>query len=149
MSRRNFQALLTEFFRSPGTTDTRSAPGAGLCRCDGFDVAVYYDERTDPHHVHAYIDVGAVPAGREREVFRALLMRQRLLAPPHRAVVGLDSASGNIVLVARIPFDPVLNGVRLAGVVRQLVSQVLVWRTPAALRGARPAGRRGVARRPS
>lgn len=148
MTRRSFQALLSEFFQAPGTSDVRSAPGEGLCRCDGVDVAVYHDARTDPGYVHAYIDVGAVPAERERDIFRTLLQRQMLLAPPHRTVVGLDAASGNIVVVARIPFDAMLDGARLLGVVRQLIGQVVVWRSPATPHDARPAGRR-TRRRPS
>jgi Tir chaperone protein (CesT) family len=148
MKHRSFQALLAELLRTIGASATPTLSGTGLCRFNGLDVAIYHDERTDPNNVHAYIAFGAVPVARQREVFRTLLLRHVNLPPPHRAVVGLDSASGNIVLVARIPFDAGLSGVRLAGILRRLIRQVLIWRSPApAIRV--PAGHRGTSRRPS
>jgi len=148
MNRRSFHALLAEFFRTIGATGARTMPGAGLCQFNGFAVAIYHDERTDPHNVDAYIDFGAVPVARQREVFRTLLLRQVNLTPPHRSVAGLDSASGSIVLVARIPFDTGLSGGRLASIFRQLIRQVLIWRSPAPVTRLL-AGRRRTSRRPS
>jgi hypothetical protein len=130
MSHGSFHALLAEFFLSIGASDARKAPGAGLCQFDGFAVAIYHDERADPHNVDAYIDFGTVPVARQREVFRSLLLNHMSLVPPYRTVVGLDGGSGNIVLVARIPFDAGLSGTRLAGIFRRLIRQVLIWRTP-------------------
>ena len=148
MSRRCFQSLLAEFFRTTGATGARTVPGAGLCQFNGFAVAIYHDERTDPHNVDVYIDFGAVPVARQREVFRTLLLRHMNLAPPHRTVVGLDSASGSIVLVARIPFDAGLSGGRLAGIFRQLIRQVLIWRYPTSATRLSTVRRR-TSRRPS
>jgi hypothetical protein len=148
MSHRSFQALLAEFFLSIGASSAREAPGAGLCEFDGFAVAIYHDERTDPHHVDAYIDFGVVPVARQREVFRSLLLNHMKLMPPYRTVVGLDGSSGNIVLVARIPFDAGLSGTRLAGIFRRMIRQVLIWRTPTPPKRP-PATRWRTLRRPS
>jgi hypothetical protein len=147
LTQRSFEALLAELFRAVGEYGARATPGVGQCRCNGFDVAIYYDEHADPSHLHAYIDVGAVPAVHQREVFRVLLQRQLQLAPPHQTVVGLD-ASGSIVLVARIAFDAGLTGARLADVLRRLIRQARIWRSgePSS---RLPSGRRGASRRPS
>jgi hypothetical protein len=146
MSRRDFQSLLAEFFRTAGVAGARAVPGAGLCEFNGFAVALYHDERTDPHHLDAYIDFGAVPLGRQREVFRELLLHHMDLVSPHRTVVGLDGASDSIVLVARIPLDAVLGGAHLAGILRQLIRQVFIWRSPAPA-AHRPARRHRQSRR--
>jgi len=146
MSRRSFQSLLAEFFRDAGTSGARLVPGAGLCRFNGLAVAIYHDERTDPDHVDAYIDFGAVPLARQREVFRTLLLRPLNPTPAHRAVVGLDGASGSIVLVARIPFEDGLSGARLAGIFRELIRQVLIWQSPPSSRPPSAAARRRNAR---
>jgi len=148
MSRRDFESLLRDFFHTIGEVRTHTAPGAGLCELDGFAVAIYHDERTDPHNVDAYIDFGAVPLARQREVFRNLLLHHMELVPPHRTVVGLDSASESVVLVARIPFDSGLSGVRLASILRQLIRRVFIWRSPA-LETRLPARRQRRTRRPS
>jgi hypothetical protein len=148
MNQRSFQALLAELFRNVGAVGARAAPGAGRCSCHGLDVAIYHDGRTDPHQVHAYVDCGSVPASRQREVFRNLLLQHLHLEPPHHTVVGLDGTSGNIVLVARIPFDAGLNGARLAVILQRLIRQVLIWRSsPPATR--LPASRRRTLRHPS
>lgn len=148
MTRRTFQVLLAEFFRNMGAASARSVPGAGLCEHRGLAIAIYHDERTDPHHVDAYIDFGAVPEARQREVFRSLLQRSVDLTPPLRSVIGLDGASGSIVLITRIPFDAGLSGQRLADTVRELIRQVLIWR-PSTLTPRLPTGRRRASRAPS
>lgn len=143
-----FRALLADLFVAAGAVDGEALPGAGRLRFRGCDVALYHDERLDPWNIHVYIDLGAVPRARQREVFRALLMHKLQVAPPHRSVVGLDPEADRIVQVTRIACDAVLDGERLAAILRQLVGQADAWRSPkAAVRP--PSGWRRTWPRPS
>lgn len=130
MTERAFQALLAELFRVTGATDAQARPGLGRCRCEGFDVALYHDEGDDPSNVHAYIDFGPVAPARQREVFRALLLRNPSFRPAYSAVVGLDADTNRIVLVARIALDATLNGRRLAAIVTQMIREAGAWLVP-------------------
>lgn len=71
---------------------------------------------------------GSVPTAHQRKVYRTLLLRQVHIAPLHYAVVGLDGASGHVVLVAHIPFDAGLSGGRMTGTLRQLIRSPAVCR---------------------
>lgn len=126
MTRQVFQAMLGELFRLTGAVDAQALPGVGHCRCFGLDVALYYDDATDPSNVHAYIDLGSVAPALQPAVFRALLLRNPSFKRTHSAVLGLDADTNRIVLVARIALDDTLSGRRMAAILTQLIRHAYV-----------------------
>ncbi|WP_246793425.1 CesT family type III secretion system chaperone [Burkholderia perseverans] len=94
---------------------------------EGFDVRLdYFDNDIDA--MYANFHYGAVTAGRTLTIFRLMLEANLLVYAQDQAQMGIDTDTGNVVLILRIPFDSGVDGAELADLLAHYAEHGRYWR---------------------
>jgi hypothetical protein len=111
----------------------RDVPGAdevlarGVLDIDSFDVAIDHFEE-DGDAVYVTFQYGVVTAGRTLRVFRLLLEANLAVYAQDQAQLGLEVATGAIVLIARVALNDEVDGKWLLAMIEHYVEHGRYWR---------------------
>jgi hypothetical protein len=93
---------------------------------DGFPLDLRWREQWSRHDrscVHIHVDLGSVPADRERAAYRAMLEVNLLISEFGGGATGVDSASGRAVFSVIMPVDPETTGHDLLVTLERTIEQ--------------------------
>lgn len=93
----------------------------------GFDISFAHHE-TDPGAFYLTFDFGVISSGRTLKVFRLLLEANLLIYAQDQAQLGMNSESGGILLIVRVPFASDVNGEWLLELLEHYVKHGHYWR---------------------
>ncbi|MEB2551087.1 CesT family type III secretion system chaperone [Burkholderia gladioli] len=94
---------------------------------EGFDVRLdYFDNDIDA--MYANFHYGTVTAGRTLTIFRLMLEANLLVYAQDQAQMGIDTDTGNVVLILRIPFDSGVDGAELTDLLAHYAEHGRYWR---------------------
>jgi hypothetical protein len=127
MSSGRYTQLIKEFCAVVGLADAEQVLRTRSIEVEGFDVRLDYFER-DLDAMYANFHFGTVPAGRALVVFRLMLEANLLIYAQDQAQLGLDTDTGGIVLVLRLPFEDEFTGETLADLLAHYASHGRYWR---------------------
>jgi hypothetical protein len=127
MSSERYTELITELCATVGLADVDHVLSTRSIEVEGFDVRLDYFER-DLDAMYANFHFGTVTAGRTLVVFRLMLEANLLIYAQDQAQLGLDTDTGGIVLVLRLPFDGGLSGESLADLLAHYAEHGRYWR---------------------
>jgi hypothetical protein len=135
MTGRSYTALMHELCAITGLPDPDQLVETGRTLIDDFAVDFSYRQAIQPDSILVSVDLGAIDADGERDVYRKMLETNVLLAEAHTGQVGLNAESGRAIFCARVPFDHSLDGHGLVGAVERIIAQAQFVRHEI---GARP-----------
>ncbi|QCP52290.1 molecular chaperone Tir [Trinickia violacea] len=127
MSSERYTHLITELCATVGLADVEHVLSTRSIEVEGFDVRLDYFER-DLDAMYANFHFGTVTAGRTLVVFRLMLEANLLIYAQDQAQLGIDTDTGGIVLVLRLPFDSDLSGESLADLLAHYAEHGRYWR---------------------
>ncbi|MGV2292950.1 CesT family type III secretion system chaperone [Trinickia sp. YCB016] len=127
MSSERYTQLITELCATVGLADVEHVLSTRSIEVEGFDVRLDYFER-DLDAMYANFHFGTVTAGRTLVVFRLMLEANLLIYAQDQAQLGVDTDTGGIVLVLRLPFDSDLSGESLADLLAHYAEHGRYWR---------------------
>jgi Tir chaperone protein (CesT) family len=127
MSSERYTSLVTGLCTTVGLADVDKVLRTRTIEVEGFDVRLDYLE-CDLDAMYANFHFGTVTAGRTLVVFRLMLEANLLIYAQDRAQLGMDSDTGGIVLVLRLPFDADLDGEALANLLAHYAEHGRYWR---------------------
>jgi hypothetical protein len=126
VSSERYTEVITELCRVVGLPDVQHVLTTRSI-VEGFDVRLDYFDR-DLDAMYANFHYGAVTAGRTLAVFRLMLEANLLVYAQDQAQLGLDTDTGGIVLVLRLPLDEELDGELLADLLAHYAEHGRYWR---------------------
>jgi hypothetical protein len=94
---------------------------------EGFDVRLDHFDN-DPDALYVNFQYGGVVAGRSLTIFRLMLEANLLIYAQDQAQLGMDSDTGGIVLILRVPFADDLNGEVIADLLSHYAEHGRYWR---------------------
>lgn len=128
MSSERYTHLITDFCEFIGLPDVDEILRVRAIEVEGFTVRLdYFAEDLDA--MYANFHFGTVTAGRTLTVFRLLLEANLLVYAQNQAQMGVDSDTGAIVLVCRLPFDQYQQGEALADLLTHYAEHGRYWQT--------------------
>ncbi|MFC0402796.1 CesT family type III secretion system chaperone [Paraburkholderia rhizosphaerae] len=95
---------------------------------EGFDVRLDHFEN-DQQAMYVNFHYGTVTAGRTLVVFRLMLEANLLIYAQDQAQLGLDSDTGGIVLILRLPLTPDVDGQVVADLLAHYAEHGRYWRS--------------------
>ncbi|KKB62718.1 molecular chaperone Tir [Robbsia andropogonis] len=95
---------------------------------EGFDVRLDHFEN-DPEAMYVNFHYGTVTAGRTLLVFRLLLEANLLIYAQDQAQLGLDTDTGSIVLILRLPLSDDVDGTVVADLFTHYAEHGRYWRS--------------------
>ncbi|HEV3104143.1 MAG TPA: molecular chaperone Tir [Trinickia sp.] len=128
MSRERFEALIHEICGVVGLPDAQYVVETQTLEIEGFDVRLDHHE-TDPDAVYVCFHYGTVTAGRTLVVFRLLLEANLLIYAQDQAQMCLNSDTGGIVLLVRVPLGPDIDGEYVAELFTHYAEHGRYWQT--------------------
>jgi hypothetical protein len=127
MSSERYTNLVTDLCRVVGLPDVDHVLRTRSIEVEGFDVHIdYFDNDLDA--MYANFHYGTVTAGRTLVVFRLMLEANLLIYAQDQAQLGLDTDTGGIVLVLRLPFASDVNGESIADLLAHYAEHGRYWR---------------------
>jgi Tir chaperone protein (CesT) family len=127
MSSERYGELIHELCMAVGLPDVDHVLRTRSIEVEGFDVRLeYFDNDLDAIYLNFHF--GAVTAGRTLVVFRLMLEANLLIYAQDQAQLGLDTDTGGVVLVLRIPMTPDVNGNVLADLLAHYAEHGHYWR---------------------
>jgi hypothetical protein len=94
---------------------------------EGFDVRLDHFEN-DPEAMYVNFHYGTVTAGRTLVVFRLMLEANLLIYAQDQAQLGLDTDTGGIILILRLPLTPDVDGAVVADLLSHYAEHGRYWR---------------------
>ena len=94
---------------------------------NGFDVAIDFFE-PDPAAIYLNFEYGIVNSGRTLRIFRLLLEANLMIYAQDQAQLGLDSDTGGIVLIVRVPLTDEVDGPWLGELLDHYAEHGRYWR---------------------
>ncbi|WP_118179585.1 CesT family type III secretion system chaperone [Paraburkholderia phosphatilytica] len=128
MSTERYTQVMTELCQVVGLPDVDHVLDTRSIEVEGFDVRLDYFDR-DLDAMYANFHYGTVTAGRTLVVFRLMLEANLLVYAQDQAQLGLDTDTGGIVLVLRLPFGDELDGELLAELLAHYAEHGRYWRS--------------------
>lgn len=128
MSTERYTQVMTELCEVVGLPDVDHVLDKRCIEVEGFDVRLDYFDR-DLDAMYANFHYGTVTAGRTLVVFRLMLEANLLVYAQDQAQLGLDTDTGGIVLVLRLPFGDDLTGELLAELLAHYAEHGRYWRS--------------------
>jgi hypothetical protein len=128
VSTERYTQVMTELCQVVGLPDVDHVLDTRSIEVEGFDVRLDYFDR-DLDAMYANFHYGTVTAGRTLVVFRLMLEANLLVYAQDQAQLGLDTDTGGIVLVLRLPFGDELNGELLAELLAHYAEHGRYWRS--------------------
>ena len=95
---------------------------------EGFDVRLDHFEN-DQEAMYVNFHYGTVTAGRTLVVFRLMLEANLLIYAQDQAQLGLDTDTGGIILILRLPLTPDLDGTVVADLLSHYAEHGRYWRS--------------------
>ncbi|MBN3825116.1 molecular chaperone Tir [Burkholderia sp. Ac-20384] len=126
MSRERFTGLIHEICNVVGLPDAKYIVATQALEVEGFDVRLENYE-TDPDSLYVCFHFGAVTPGRTLVVFRLMLEANLLIYAQDQAQLCLDSDTGSIVLLMRVPMTDDVSGEFLADVFAHYAEHGRYW----------------------
>ncbi|MBN3814673.1 CesT family type III secretion system chaperone [Paraburkholderia sp. Ac-20347] len=127
MSSERYANLVADLCATVGLADVDQVLRTRTIEVEGFDVRLDFFER-DLDAMYANFHFGTVTAGRTLVVFRLMLEANLLIYAQDQAQLGIDSDTGGIVLVLRLPFETGLDGEALADLLAHYADHGRYWR---------------------
>lgn len=109
MSRERYVELIHEVCNTVGLPDADYIVESQILEVEGFDVKLDHNEN-DEGSLYLCFQYGAVTAGRTLVVFRLMLEANLLVYAQDQAQLGLDTDTGGIVLLVRVPMSGDVDG---------------------------------------
>jgi hypothetical protein len=110
-----------------GLPDADGAISRGAVEVDGFEVALGYFD-SDPEAVYLNFNFGVVSSGRSLRVFRLMLEANLTIYAQDQAQLGLDTDSGSVLLIVRVPMVDSVDGTYLADTLNHYAEHGRYWR---------------------
>jgi hypothetical protein len=121
-----YTELVASLCETVGLPDVEHVLQTHSIEVGGLDVRLdCFDE--DPYAIYLSFDFGGVTAGRITAVYRLMLEANLLVYAQDQAQLGLDSDYGNVVLLARVPFDEA-TGESLADLLAHYAEHGAYWK---------------------
>ncbi|WP_429289898.1 CesT family type III secretion system chaperone [Paraburkholderia sp. CI3] len=127
MTWERFTGLVTELCEVVGLPDPNAVIDRRMIEVEGFDVMLDHVEN-DVDAMYMNFHYGTVTAGRTLVIFRLLLEANLLVYAQDQAQLGLDSDTGGIVLIVRIPFGDDVTGEWLGDLLSHYAEHGRYWR---------------------
>lgn len=122
-----YAQLVRDLCETVGLADAEHVLETRSIEVEGFDVRLeYFDNDLDA--MYANFHYGTVTAGRTLVIFRLMLEANLLIYAQDQAQLGLDTDTGGIVLVLRLPFSADLDGPLLADLLAHYAEHGRYWR---------------------
>jgi hypothetical protein len=86
----------------------------GRIEVDGVEIALFFDEQTNPDMLFCYVDMGAIPEMSRTEIYEQLLAMNLLSGSKTNGVYSLDPSSGNALFVVHFMHPDTLDAAQLA-----------------------------------
>lgn len=126
-SSERYAQLVRDLCYTVGLPDAEHVLRTRSIEVEGFDVRLEYFEN-DLEAIYANFHYGTVTAGRTLVVFRLMLEANLLIYAQDQAQLGLDTDTGGIVLILRLPMTPDINGGVLADLLAHYAEHGRYWR---------------------
>ncbi|MGF6666245.1 hypothetical protein QF000_007978 [Paraburkholderia atlantica] len=127
MSSERYMQIVTELCGVVGLPDVDFVLETRSIEVEGFDVRLdYFDSDLDA--MYANFHYGTMTAGRTLVVYRLMLEANLLVYAQDQAQLGLDTDTGGMVLVLRLPFQENLSGSMLADLLSHYAEHGRYWR---------------------
>lgn len=127
MSSERYGELIRELCMAVGLADAEHVLQTRSIEVEGFDVRLEYFEN-DLEAIYLNFHYGTVTAGRTLTVFRLMLEANLLIYAQDQAQLGLDTDTGGIVLILRVPMTPDVDGEMLADLLAHYAEHGHYWR---------------------
>jgi hypothetical protein len=127
VSQDRFNHLIRELCDCIGIPDADRILETRMLEVEGFDVLTDYFEN-DPEAIYLNFHYGVVLAGRTLKVYRLLLEANLVIYAQDQAQLGMDEASGGIVLIVRVPLTDEVNGQWLVDLLGHYAEHGKYWR---------------------
>ncbi|MBY8606262.1 MAG: CesT family type III secretion system chaperone [Burkholderia sp.] len=127
MSIELYTALVGELCAAVGLPDVDHILQTRSIEVEGFDVRLDYFDN-DPGALYVNFHYGTVTAGRTLTIFRLMLEANLLIYAQDQAQLGMDSDTGGIVLIVRVPFADDVTGETLADLLSHYAEHGRYWR---------------------
>ncbi|CTP92888.1 hypothetical protein XTPLMG728_3396 [Xanthomonas translucens pv. poae] len=132
MSQPGFSRLIDDLCAALGMVPANVAGTHFSFENDGFQVTLRYpdqDALAEPDAaMYLLIGFGVLPPGRTLQIFRLMLEANLSVYAQDQAQLGLEPASGEVVLIARVGLDADISGDWLADLVNHYVQHGRYWR---------------------
>ncbi|MFM0039052.1 molecular chaperone Tir [Paraburkholderia strydomiana] len=128
MSIERFAEVLRDACGVVGLPDADYVLETRMIEVEGFDVRLDHFEN-DPEAMYVNFHYGTVTAGRTLVIFRLMLEANLLIYAQDQAQLGLDSRTGGIILILRLPLTPDVDGTVVADLVTHYIEHGRYWRS--------------------
>ncbi|RZF23814.1 molecular chaperone Tir [Paraburkholderia sp. UYCP14C] len=126
-SSERYAALVRDLCATVGLADAEHVLSTRSIEVEGFDVRLEHFEN-DLDALYANFHYGTVTAGRTLIVFRLMLEANLMIYAQDQAQLGLDTDTGGIVLVVRVPMTHDVDGTALAELLSHYAEHGRYWR---------------------
>ena len=126
-SSERYASLVRDLCATVGLADAEHVLRTRSIEVEGFDVRLEHFEN-DLDALYANFHYGTVTAGRTLVVFRLMLEANLLIYAQDQAQLGLDTDTGGIVLVLRVPMTYDVDGAALADLLAHYAEHGRYWR---------------------
>ena len=127
MSMARYHELIRQLCEVVGLPDAEGAIARNAVEVEGFEVALGHFEG-DPEAIYLNFNFGAVTSGRSLRVFRLMLEANLTIYAQDQAQLGLDTDSGAVLLIVRIPMGEGVDGTYLADTLNHYAEHGRYWR---------------------
>jgi hypothetical protein len=137
MPQEKYEALIEDFCAFVNFNDPLHVLRGDTLEINGIELCFTYTADVDADNLYIYIDICALPQENEAEFYRSLLALNLYSFAGGGAVFGLSVNAGRVLLLERLPVDP-MSGEAMHAALVPLVNEALRWRDE--LTGAAPSG---------
>jgi hypothetical protein len=127
MSFEYFENVVRDVCAVVGLPDAEHVLETRAIEVEGFDVRLDHFEN-DPDAMYVNFHYGTVTAGRTLVIFRLMLEANLLIYAQDQAQLGLDTDTGGIILIVRLPFAPDVDGNAVADLLSHYAEHGRYWR---------------------
>ncbi|KML43900.1 molecular chaperone Tir [Burkholderia cepacia] len=122
-----YTALIGELCTAVGLPDVDHVLQTRTIEVEGFDVRLDHFDN-DQGALYVNFHYGTVTAGRTLTIFRLMLEANLLIYAQDQAQLGMDSDTGGIVLIVRVPFADDVTGETVADLLSHYAEHGRYWR---------------------
>ncbi|MCU9952157.1 MULTISPECIES: CesT family type III secretion system chaperone [Burkholderia] len=127
MSTERYTRLIQDLCAIVGLSNVDNVLKARTIEVEGFDVRFDCFD-SDAEAMYANFHFGTVTAGRTLTVFRLMLEANLLIYAQDQAQLGIDTDTGGIILIIRLPFSSGIDGQELADLLAHYAEHGRYWR---------------------
>ncbi|MGU7816507.1 CesT family type III secretion system chaperone [Burkholderia sp. AW49-1] len=127
MSHDAFNSLIYDLCSTVGLGDPDHVLQTRAIEVEGFEI-LFDRLETDSHSIYLSFHFGTVTAGRTLTIFRLMLEANLIIYAQDQAQLGIDTDTGGIVLIVRVPMTPDLDGAVLADLLSHYAEHGRYWR---------------------